>query len=159
MKQKLHLFVIHQTATSLQRMDNLNPRTMWYLTLDESNRMKSAYFTIHVKHRFHILHFPHSTGLFTKPTGCHYTKYRFSPDIGHGRSLPSRIMTLHKPSWMACRGFYNGNTRGVAWGSLHNVQKWYRIWLYMQRRVIRPRTMTPTSLASLMVNCLYEIVK
>jgi len=24
---------------------------------------------------------PNSTGLFTKPTGRHYTKYRFSPDI------------------------------------------------------------------------------
>jgi hypothetical protein len=33
------------------------------------------------KHRFHILHFPNSTGVFTKPTGRHYTKYRFSPDI------------------------------------------------------------------------------
>ena len=31
-------------------------------------------------HRFHILHFPNSTGFFTKPTGRHYTKYRFSPD-------------------------------------------------------------------------------
>ena len=34
-----------------------------------------------LKHRFHILHFPNPTGLFTKPTGRHYTKYRFSPDI------------------------------------------------------------------------------
>jgi hypothetical protein len=34
-----------------------------------------------LKHQFHILHFPNSTGLFTKPTGHHYTKYRFSPDI------------------------------------------------------------------------------
>ena len=33
------------------------------------------------KHQFHILHFPNSTGLFTKPTGRHYTKYRSSPDI------------------------------------------------------------------------------
>jgi hypothetical protein len=33
------------------------------------------------KHRFHIFHFPNSTGLFTKPTGRHYAKYRFSPDI------------------------------------------------------------------------------
>jgi hypothetical protein len=33
------------------------------------------------KHRFHILHFPISTGLFTKPTGRHYIKYRFSTDI------------------------------------------------------------------------------
>jgi hypothetical protein len=24
---------------------------------------------------------PNSTGLFTRPTGRHYTKYRFSPDI------------------------------------------------------------------------------
>ena len=100
MKQKLRLFAIHQTATSLQRTNNLNPRTRWYPALDESNRMKSAYFTIHLgknpppqngcrlksvfflKHRFHIFHFPNSTGLFTKPTGHHYTKHRFSPDIG-----------------------------------------------------------------------------
>ena len=34
------------------------------------------------KHRFHILHFPNSTRLFTKPTSRHYTKYRFCPDIG-----------------------------------------------------------------------------
>ena len=34
-----------------------------------------------LKHRFHILHFPNSTGLFTKPTGRHYTKYQYSPDI------------------------------------------------------------------------------
>jgi hypothetical protein len=27
--------------------------------------------------------FPNSTGLFTKPTGHHHTKYRFSPDIGY----------------------------------------------------------------------------
>jgi hypothetical protein len=47
MKQKLRQFAIHQTATSLQGTYNLNPRTMWYMVLDESNRMKSAYFTIH----------------------------------------------------------------------------------------------------------------
>jgi hypothetical protein len=34
------------------------------------------------KHQFPILHFPNSTGLFTKPTGRHYTKHHFSPDIG-----------------------------------------------------------------------------
>jgi hypothetical protein len=83
MKQKLRLFAIHQTATSLQRTDNLNPGTKWYPALDESNRMQSAYFTIHpgenpppqngcrlksaffLKHQFHIHHFPNSTGLFT----------------------------------------------------------------------------------------------
>ena len=47
MKQKFCLFAIHQTATSIQRTNNLNPRTIWYPALDESNRMKSAYFTIH----------------------------------------------------------------------------------------------------------------
>jgi hypothetical protein len=38
------------------------------------------------KHRFHILHFPNSTGVFTKPTGRHYIEYRFSRDIAliHG---------------------------------------------------------------------------
>jgi hypothetical protein len=99
MKQNLLMFIIHQTATRLQRIDNLNPRTIWYHALDESNRMKSAYFTIHpgnnpphqngcwlksgffFKHRFHILHFPKSAGLFTKPTGRQYIKYWFSPDI------------------------------------------------------------------------------
>ena len=46
MKQKLWLFAIHQTVTGLQWTNNLNPRTIWYLALDESNRMKSTYFTI-----------------------------------------------------------------------------------------------------------------
>ena len=39
MKQKFHMFVIHQTATSLQRTNNLHPRIRWYPVLDESNRM------------------------------------------------------------------------------------------------------------------------
>jgi hypothetical protein len=98
MKHKLRMFAIHQTVTSLQQINNLNPIIRWYPALDESNRMKSTYFTIHpgknpppqngcrlnffLKHRFHILHFPNSTGLFTKPTGHHYTKYQFSADIG-----------------------------------------------------------------------------
>jgi hypothetical protein len=34
-----------------------------------------------LKHRFHILHFPNSTRLFTKPTARHHTEYRFSSDI------------------------------------------------------------------------------
>jgi hypothetical protein len=48
MKQKLRLFAIHKTVTSLQWTDNLNPRTIWYPAIDESNWMKSAYFTIHL---------------------------------------------------------------------------------------------------------------
>ena len=99
MKQKLLLFIIHQTATSLQQTYNLDPGTRWYPALGESNRMKSAYFTIHpgknppphngcrlnygffLKQRFHILHFPNSTGLFIKTIGRHYANYWFSPDI------------------------------------------------------------------------------
>ena len=117
MKQKLRLFAIHQTATSLQRTNNLNPRTRWYPALDESNRMKSAYFTIHpgknpppqngcrlksvffLKHRFHILHFPNSTGLFRKPTSRHYTKYRFSLDIGRANAM-NRGEPIAKQLWM-----------------------------------------------------------
>jgi hypothetical protein len=48
MKQKLRMFVIHQTTTSLPGTYNLNPRTIWYPTLDESDRMKSTYFIIHM---------------------------------------------------------------------------------------------------------------
>ena len=48
MKQKLRMFAIHQTVTSLPWTYNLNPRTKWYPALDESNRMKSACFTIHL---------------------------------------------------------------------------------------------------------------
>jgi hypothetical protein len=60
--------------------------------------MKSTYFTIQlgkkssskwlpVEIRFYleapVSHppLPNSTGLFPKPTGSHYTKYQFSPDI------------------------------------------------------------------------------
>ena len=94
------MFDIHQTTTSLQRASNLNPTTSRYLALDESDQMKSADFIIHpgknppsqngcqlksdfffINHRCHITHLPHSTGLSTKPTGRHYTKYRFSLDI------------------------------------------------------------------------------
>ena len=42
------MFDIHQTTTSLQQIDNLNPRTICYPALDESCRMKSTYFTIHL---------------------------------------------------------------------------------------------------------------
>ena len=112
MKQTLCLFAIHQIATSLQPTYNLNPRTRRYPTLGESTQMKSVYFTIHPgknpppqngcqlkppffsfffqKHRFHILHFPNSTRLFTKPTGRHYTKHQFSPDIASNASKKGR---------------------------------------------------------------------
>jgi hypothetical protein len=47
MKQKLCMFPNHQTDVSLQQTNNLNLRTSSYPAMDESNRMKSAYFTIH----------------------------------------------------------------------------------------------------------------
>ena len=92
--------------------------TGWYPALDETNQMKYAYFTILLgknssssngcrlksvfffKARFHILHFSNSTVLFTKLTGRHYTKYRFSTDIasntligGKGGAGPSLVHT------------------------------------------------------------------
>jgi hypothetical protein len=56
-------------------------------------QLKSVFFS---KHRFHILHFPNSTGLFRKPTGRHYTKYWFSPDIVT-TLLHSQDQLLHSP--------------------------------------------------------------
>jgi hypothetical protein len=84
--------------------------------------MKSAYFTIYPgenppsqkayrlnffsKYRFHILRFPNSTGLFPKPTGHHYTEYRFFPDIAPSLPPPSpqpntaslHTMPTHQPA-------------------------------------------------------------
>jgi hypothetical protein len=97
MKQKLRLFVIYQIATSLQRTNNINPRTRWIkpdeirLFHNPSGWKSSSskwlpveirFFFSKKKHRCHILHFPNLSRLFTKPTGHHYTKYRFYPDIG-----------------------------------------------------------------------------
>ena len=50
-----------------------------------------------LKHRFHILHFPNSTGLFTKPTSHNYTKYRFFPDIDV--SMLSNLATASQNLW------------------------------------------------------------
>jgi hypothetical protein len=57
-------------------------------------RLKSIFFSkAPVSHP----HFPNSTGLFTKPTGRHYTKYWFSLDIGmHGISLNMLLAGSYK---------------------------------------------------------------
>jgi hypothetical protein len=47
MKQRLRLFAIRQTTTSLQRTYDLTLEPDDNPVLDESNRMKSACFTIH----------------------------------------------------------------------------------------------------------------
>ena len=124
MKQVLELrqFANTKPLQAYKWTTNLNPRTVWYPTLDESNRMKSVYFTIHPgakpssskwllveihffykKRQFHILHFPNSTGLFTKPIGHHYTKYRFFLDIGLGptqfSSINLNLAQLHQLFW------------------------------------------------------------
>ena len=97
---RIGMVVLHALLCIYSKIRHVINNTRWYPTLDESNRMKSAYFTTHpctnpppqmvagwnlfifLKHQFHILHFLNSTGLFTKPTGRHYTKcHRFSPDI------------------------------------------------------------------------------
>ena len=50
-------------------------------------------------HQFHILHFPNSTGVFTKPTSRHCTKYRFSPDIGTLNPYPSVFQVQRVTCW------------------------------------------------------------
>ena len=157
MKQKLRLSNIHQIATSLQQTHSLNPRTRWYPTLNESNRMKSAYFTIHLgknpppqnscelksffhflffqKQRFHIFHFPNSTILFTKPTGRHFTKYRFSPNIVVTTWIISAFMLVI----YAFNGFkfifslymwpHTPHTKGKVGYVLKLDKTWWR-WLY-----------------------------
>ena len=57
-------------------------------------KMVAGWNSFFLKHRFHILHFPNSTGLFTKPTGGHYTKYRFSPDIVRRLDYVQRLCWL-----------------------------------------------------------------
>ena len=55
-----------------------------------------------LKHWFHILHFPNSTGLFTKPTCRHYTKYRFSPDIAStGSSVTCSRFSKFIGAWLS----------------------------------------------------------
>jgi hypothetical protein len=44
-------------------------------------RLKSVFFFFFFNN-FQSTGFTSSTGLLTKPTGRHYTKYRFFPDIG-----------------------------------------------------------------------------
>ena len=69
-------------------------------------RLKSGFF---LKHQFHILHFPNSTRLFTKPISCHYTKYRFSPDIGLNKYtmiVPSEIFEW--PTKLFCEDVHLG---------------------------------------------------
>ena len=97
MKQKLRMFAIHQTATSLQRTNNLNPRTRWYPALDESNRMKSAYFTIH--HNSSGKNPPPQngdwlkSGLFFKSTGFTSSTFPLQPDFSQNQPAAITLNT------------------------------------------------------------------
>jgi hypothetical protein len=133
--------------------------------------MKSAYFTIHLgknplpqngcrlksvffyKHRFHILHFPNSTGLFTKLTGHRYTKYRFSPDIGFeplkiqtksytlpdakamARCRQSNGLLCSKPSGPCTHGHFNEPMWCVALGPLH-TRDWEPVTIFTSSTLI-----------------------
>ena len=68
-----------------------NPPILQFIRVKILLKMVAGFFFL--KHRCHILHFPNSTGLFTKPTDRHYTKYRFSPDI----ALHSRFTMSWQP--------------------------------------------------------------
>ena len=96
--------------------------------------MKSTYFTIHPGknppqngcrlHIFHILHFPNSTGLFTKPTGHRYTKYWFSLDID---------LWLCCVSW--CGGYWGvgWTTQERRWSHVLLVCMWRRLHNFVDR--------------------------
>jgi hypothetical protein len=92
------------------RFERLKPRTRRYPALDESNRMKSAYFTIHPGKNptsqndfwlksvflestgFTSSTFPIQSDFSKKPTGLHYTKYwtLISPSFFRRGQTPRR---------------------------------------------------------------------
>ena len=124
--------------------------------------LTSAYFTIHpsknppqngctlksvfLNHRFHILHFPNSTGLFTKPTGRHYTKYRFSSDIAWA-CLEDATMASATVTALLTRAILDGSGR---YSQIHNLssksnktQAWSHVkggWANCWRGRFRSRT-------------------
>lgn len=84
------------------------------MAFDESNRMNSAYFTIHpcknpmfsLKHWFYILQFSNSAWFFIKLTGCHYINYPFSRTLVRMRPHVEIIeiwgcwgLLYHNPRW------------------------------------------------------------
>ena len=103
--------------------------------------MKSAYSTIHpgknhpppqngcrlksvifLKHQFHILHLPDSTGLSTKPTGRHYTnKYRFSPDIVIHALLVIMIIHLQPVTFIHTLQPHSSRYSSIRPSSIHVV--------------------------------------
>ena len=109
------LGVLHVLLCIYSKIHHVIYSTGWYLALDESNRMKSAYFTSHPSKfpppqmvngwnpfcffKAPVSHPPFSqfNWTFRKATGRHYTKYWFSPDIGSlhtrstGRSLHCQV--------------------------------------------------------------------
>jgi hypothetical protein len=116
MKKSLHLAAIHQPATSLQGTNNLNPRTIWYPALDESNRMKSTFFTIYPGK-----HPPPQNGcrlksvfFLSKNTG--FTSSTFPNQLDFSRNQPAAI-TLNTGSPQTLHGF--------VWSSLR------LIWFYV----------------------------
>ena len=75
MKQKLRLFAIHQTTTSLHQTYNLNPRTKWYPALDESNWMKSQFIRVKLSSSKWL---PVETRLCFKSTGFTSSTFQFN---------------------------------------------------------------------------------
>ena len=86
MKQKFRLFAIHQTPTSLQRTNYLNPKTIWYPVLDESNMMKSVYFTIHPSKKYSSLKWlPVEIQFLVKCTGFTSSTFPIQPDFSQNQ--------------------------------------------------------------------------
>ena len=97
MNQKLRLFVIHQTVTSPELTNNLNLRTRWYLTLDESNRMKSAYFTIRPGKILLLKMVAGWNPLFLKSTGFTSSTFPIQPDFSQNQPATITLVNTGVP--------------------------------------------------------------
>jgi hypothetical protein len=90
------MFAIHQTATSLQRTNDLNPRTKGYPTLDESNRIEIRLF-----HNSSGKNSPPQNGcqlksvLFFKDTGFTSSTFSIQPDFSQNQLA---VITLNTGS-------------------------------------------------------------
>jgi hypothetical protein len=140
MKLKFRMFVIHRTATSLQRTDNLNPRIRWYPALDESNRMKSAYFTMHPGKILLLKMVVNWNPVFLKALVSHSPLFPIQPDFSQNKSAATTL-NIGSP-WTLIRA--TSHTSHESWppelwepnGTCPKAVPWH-----LQNHVVRSRTL------------------
>ena len=115
MKQKLRMFATHQTPTNLQRTNNLNLRTKWYPTPNDTNRMKSTYSTTHPGKKILLLKMAASWNLFfcfetttfassnfpIQPDFSQNQLYAITLNTGSPRTLPRDTAHHAYESWQS----------------------------------------------------------